>query len=214
MNAKQGAQLDWLQDVDHFFDNYAHCFPRVAGSSLRARLFEVTEELESLSFHQNCSTPDRSITVWYQRARHALEFDLMVPLVAIARLVVDDMQLDTFRRPRGRTGAEALVKVARAMAMAAQPYEAAFIEAGMPADFRAQMHDRCDEIVANRAERDRARSDASQTTMVMAELLSEGRMVVHCLDGLVRAEMAHTPNLRGVWSDVRRPPASGRRVAA
>ena len=215
MNTKQKVQLEWLRDVDHFFDNYALVFPQAAASGLRARLFVVLKELEQLRVHQLCSGPDRSITVRYRQARHALEDDLIAPLVAIARLEVDDARLlKRFRRPRSGPSADALVKLAHGMAMAAEPYEAQFIAAGMPADFRTQMYDRCYEILENRSERCQAQRSASGTTSVIAQLFVEARKLVFCLDGLVRREMAHTPSLRSVWNDVRQLRAMERRAAA
>ena len=214
MKKRQADELVWLRRIILFLRANANVLRCIERGWLLARVEELVAQLlvhRSEQVHFTLSA--RAATAGYHAARQSLAYGLLVPLVELAPLVVNDPRLmDTFKRPVHNAPAEQLIAAARAMAIAAQPYEEAFVAAGMPANFRARLGSTSAAILAALETRARFVRCCMQATSEISDKLGEARWAVRVIDSLVRAEAMNNPSLRRVWSTLRVVPAYGRRV--
>ena len=213
MNQRQTDQVKWLRGITVFLRANAHVLHRIARSALLPRLEDLVTQLgEHREEQVTASIAVRTATARYHALREALVCELIMPLVAMAQLVVKDAWLlDLFTVPPHNGRVEPFVLAARKMAAESEPYARAFTAAGMPRNFRRRLDRATTAIEAMLERRARYMCRRNAATLQISAQLRDGRLMVRVLDSLVRADAMNDPTLWAVWSTVKRAPASERR---
>ena len=216
MQQHQGNMVSSLRDIEEFLDGNAVKLAGVVQSSLKANLRDAIVELDGHAADQSGNTTEaQSSTARHRAERTALTRDLMAPIARIARVQLPGVVgIETLRMPKTRINAEQLAAAARGMAIAAAPYAATFIAAGVPADFATQLNSISDAMLGFRITRAQSIGRVSGATERLRDRLTEARRVVHAIDALVKTTLKDDPTLLASWNQVKRVRKTrGRNVA-
>jgi hypothetical protein len=206
METAQGYTLQSLRSVQAFLTHHAAALPGVVHTGTYRQLVETLATLSALVAEQAGSDLAAQGATQRQRAlRRALLRDHLTPIARIARVALSETPaLEPLRLPRGRPTAEQLAAAAHGMAEAAAPYAELFVAAGLAADFRAQLHDAADALLASLDHRARRQGQRTGATAGLRATLSAGRKLVHVLDAFVQTALVDEPALLASWAAAQR----------
>ena len=212
MRITQANRLTQLHAVLSFLDEHAASLPDTTASPARRRLDAIVADLHRHATAQEGLTiAARTETRRYQALRRALVQNHIEPIVAIARSVlVAEPGMLVFTMPRGNPPVAILVANAHGLAQAMKPLEAAFIAAGLPDDFIAQLIAAANAVDASYLVRRARRCTSGAATTGIQRGLGDARTVVRVLGVLVRKEAAADPAALAEWNAL----ASPRRLRA
>lgn len=118
---------------------------------------------------------------------------------------------DKFRRPSASISDQGLIAVANAAAADAPPFQAKFVEYGLPADF---LEDLLADIIAFQAAINAQATGRRQhvtATAALDELIERGMVIVRRLDAIVRNTFRDDPAMLAAWVSARHVERSPRR---
>lgn len=212
MRTTQANRLTQFHAVLSFLDAHAARLPDTTASPARRRLDAIVADLQrNATAQEGLTMAARTETRRYQALRRALVQDHIEPIVVVARSVlVAEPGVEVFTMLRGNPPVALLVARAHGLAGAIKPLAPAFIAAGLPDDFIAQLNRAADAVDASYMVR-RARRCSSQAATTGIQLgLGDARTVVRVLGVLVRKEAAADPAVLAEWNAL----ASPRRLRA
>jgi hypothetical protein len=212
MRTVEGQVLASLRATQTFLDERAESIPGVAGTSVRRRMDAAIADLARLIADQEASAlQGRGTTQRLRALRRVLVRDHLRPLSQIAREAELALpELAPFRMPRGRPSVERLAATARGMALAAEPYTALFVDAGLREGFLDRLVAAADAMIDAVGERAVHRVERHRATVGIRVALLQSRRAVRVFDSLVASAWADEPGLLAAWRSakrVRRVPA-------
>lgn len=212
MQSRQGNMLQSLRAVEEFLDTNAAILGDVVNTGTRRKLATVIAALDATVTEQaGNSVVAQGGTRHYKALRRALVRDHMAP---IARMAIADLpptpQVEALRMPNRNWSAARLAGAAHGMAVAAEPFRAQFVEAGMPDDFIERLTTAADAMVQSLSDRAQSRGRLSGATKGLQSTLASGRKLVGVIDALIASKLTDDPGVLAYWQKVKRV----RRVAA
>ena len=206
MQTAQGNTLQSLRAVHAFLDENAAKLAGVVNSGARQKLDDTIAQLATHASDQTGhNLAAQGATQKKAALRAALLRDHMAPIARIAAAELPaSPEVEPLKMPRGTPATETLASLAYGMAQAAAPFSAAFIAAGLPQDFVAQLTGAADAMVAAINEHTQSRGKRGGATMGLKEELSKGRKIVHVLDAFVKSALKDDPPLLANWNMVKR----------
>ena len=206
MRTHQGNLLESLRNVKTFLDLHADLLQDVVKTGSRDALLQAIADLEGYSNQQAAGTGSaRNATKHLTELRKQLIGEHMALIARIARAKLPRTpELANLRMPRGKQSDTKLATAAYEMANAATPFATVFVDAGVPADFPAQLKAAADALIGAREERSMSRVSRVTATKGLHTKLSAGRKVVHVLDVMVRRALKFEPELLAGWNQVKR----------
>ena len=217
MQTAQGNLLESLRNVKAFLDIHAEQLGSVIKTGTRTSLLEAIADLEGFGNQQAAGDgASKGATKLRAALRVALIHDRMAVVSRIGRAKLPNTpELATLKMPRGNPSDTKLAQAAYEMANAADAHAPVFVEAGLDADFAAQLKKAADAMIDARQLRSMSRVRRATATKGLKSQLSAGRKIVHVLDALVRTELRQEPALLAGWTQAKRvskvtgAPASG-----
>ena len=215
MQTSQGKTYVSLTGADAFLDENADVLAGVVDTGSRRKLKIVLAALSTHVVNQSSSAlASQGSTMTQRSLRLALTREHMAPIARIARAELPTTpEIMPLRMPRGRQSGAKLVAAAGGMAKAAAPYANVFVNAGLPADFVAQLDSAATALLTALGTHETIRGRGVTATSGMKGLLSEGRKLVHVLDAYVQIALKDNPSLLAGWNSVKRVKRVGSRVA-
>jgi len=215
MDIQQGRVLESIRAVQNFLDKHADRLGDVNKTGVRQQLDKVVTDLSGHVTSQTAHTFGGLGATRKQRAlRRALLKDHMRP---IARIATADLpptpEVQPLTMPSGKPSVALLIATARGMAAAAGRFATVFTDAGLPADFVAQLTAATDALEAARDQQTSTVSSRSGATDVLGATLQRGRRIVGVLDSLVAKALNDDPELMAGWRSAKRVRHIGRPTA-
>ena len=206
MQTAQGNLLESLRNVRTFLDLHAEKLGGVIKTGTRDELLEAITELEGFGNQQAAGAgASRSATKLRGALRSALIHESMALVSRIGRAKLPNTpELATLRMPRGNPSDTKLAQAAYEMANTADAHAPVFVEAGLDADFAAQLKKAADAMIGARQQRSMSRVSRATATKGLKSQLSAGRKIVHVLDVLVRTALRQEPALLAGWTQAKR----------
>lgn len=208
MEIRQGNILQSLKAVQRFLDDHSAQLAGIAETGARKKLDDLVITVSGTAVVQTGShLAAKSATRKLRVLTKALIDYHMAPIARIAKAELPPTpEIEHLGMPKSRETRERLVAKARGMAAEARKFEAAFIEAGLPADFIAQLEAAANALGAFLGEREQYEADRGSATDMLAERLAEARKVVDILDSFVTTRAKDDPSIRSAWKIVKRLP--------
>jgi hypothetical protein len=212
MQSRQGNMLQALRTVDNFLTTNAATLDGVVTTGARKKLADAIATLEATVNEQAGSgVIAKGGTSRFRALRTALIRDHMTPIARIARAELPPTpELSAFRLPKKEWRMERVAAAAHGMALAAEPYSAHFVTAGLPTDFIAQLKGAADAMVRSVSDRKETRGRLSGATKGLATTISSALKLVSVIDAMVTTALVDDPALLANWKVVKRV----RRVSA
>jgi hypothetical protein len=216
MEKKQNRTLETLATADEFLDAHADTLAAVNATGMRKKLHSIVEELQEFAANQGGSALAAQGTTQKHRAlRAALVRNHMAPIAGIARVELPHTpEISALRLPAPRLSSANLAHAASAMAEAAAPFASVFTDAGLPADFIAQLTTASEAMTESLRHRSQELGKRSGATSGLAARLSDGMKVLRAVDRLVHAALNDDPALLANWRAVKRVRQSTRAIGA
>jgi hypothetical protein len=201
MKSREEAVLETLRGVQRFLDDNSALLDGVSSSGARKDLDDIVAQLLGHAVNQvGGHRTSQAETAKQQQLRFALRFDHMRPIAEIARQKLRQQpEFTKLSLPPDKFKGAKLTTAARDMANAAQTYNDVFVQAGLAADFVAQLRtaaDRLDESIGVRGQSQQQRGGA--TTGLETET-TRARAAIRVLDSLVRPKLGSNASLLREW---------------
>ena len=209
MKTHQGITLETLRAIQIFLDKHAPRLGDVGKSGSRRQLDQVVEDLTAQALAQGTNaTAVRGVEKGRQLRNNLIEKHML----PIARIAAVDLprtpELAKLVVPKGAPTPEKLVAAARAMKAQATPHAQTFIDAGMPADFLAELDAAATALAMYAAGRKTSVGAGKSATQGIKDVISRGTRVITAIDGLVRKALdPHDPGdqiIRTEWKSVKK----------
>jgi hypothetical protein len=206
MNIKQGYQLQSLRSVQLFIRGHTAEVGVVIGTVPLVQLDAAVDHAESAATVQGARTRDRRgehnrQLVLERRLKH----DHLHPIVKFGRAELAGVpNFKALTPPMRNLLGVKLVQVARAVAGAARPYSARFVEGQFPADFIAQLMAAADTVQRSMDICVRQHLQRVNATKAVAEAISRGRAAVARLDARITRLVAGNAPLLEEWRVAKR----------
>ena len=206
MKKEQEHLLEALARVEDFLDsNQAVMAPVITSkahqnfSASRERLVEyMTAQVEHTRGTRAAAAVKRRLAA--QLVRHHFR-----PIAVVARRELRAAEeFAALTQPRKRPRHVALVATGYGMARAAQVHEAVFLEAGLPADFLAQLARATEALEAGITAKGRVEALRVEATAGLAKEGRVARFALRLLDTLVRSAVREDDALIDRWGKVSR----------
>lgn len=215
MNIRQGSVLESIRAVQNFLDKHADRLGEVNKTGVRKQLDQVVTDL---SGHVTSQTDHTFVGLGATRKQRALRRALLKDhMRPIARIATADLpptpEVQPLTMPEGKPSVALLIARARGMAAAADRFATVFTDAGLPADFVAQLTAATDALEAARDQQTSTLSSRSGATDVLGATLQRGRRIVGVLDSLVAKSLNGDPELMTGWRSAKRIRHTGRPAA-
>ena len=208
-NDQANAMLS-LRTVDAFLDTHADKLPGVAQSGARRRLTDTLEAARDHTTDQARSNIEaQGLTRKHRALRTTLVRDHMRPIARVARAdlsTIPDFQ--ALRLPPSGVTPSKLFAAAMGMGQVAQSNAQPFLDAGMPADFTAQLVSAAEAMMQALDTRRSLYGERHGATMGLRQTIAEGRNAVRILDAFVTTELQDDPALLANWKTIARVRAS------
>ena len=216
MRTIERKQWETLRSVPPFLDEHRDVLAAVATSPMRRRLDDTLARLAFLADEQTASAAGaRVCTQRYRERRRQLVRDHLVPLALIARTTEPPLSaLEPFHLPRGRSTAQRLATVARAMAETAASHADILTAAGLPDDFVNRMGGAADAMMAELGRRTQESARHRIATEAIRTLLAAARRIVSVLDAFVKTACEQDAGLLAGWASVTHVRRGSRRAMA
>jgi hypothetical protein len=198
--------LGALRSSQGFLDDHAVLLDEVNKSGARKTLDDVATQLTAHAVNQDAGhRQSQGETANQQALRAALRLGNMKPIAEVAKMKLRDVpNFKALTLPRSNMRGARLVATAGAMADAASGYVQVFVDAGLPADFLAQLRNAAEGLsksLAERAQNQRLRAGATEGLRAQAK---RGRSVLRLLDGLVVPKLGTDDRLLAEWRGARK----------
>jgi hypothetical protein len=206
VNSSHAAVLNTLTKVQRFLDENGTSLGTINQSGYRVILDDVVAKLSSHAANQTTSKRVGAAQTAKERVlRNALKLNHMRPIATVAAAQLSQVpDFLALKMPPKNSTSPSLVAWAALMHKAASEYTDAFIGAGLPADFLAQLQGASDLLTDAIGTRGATRSvQAGATTGLDAEA-TRGRQAVKVLDSLVEPLIAGDTALLAQWSSAKR----------
>lgn len=198
--------LNTLQRVQSFMDANAGVLGALNRSAYRRILDAVVLTLSSHAVKQTASKRRGVAETAKQRVlRNALKVNRMRPIATVAASKLRQApEFLALKMPPANTSSRRLIAAAGAMEEAAAGYIPTFLDAGLPADFLAQL--RASAAALNTSVANRGVTASSQTgaTAGLKAEAARGRDAVHVLDSLIEPLLAGDTVLLVQWKTAKR----------
>ena len=222
MQTAQGNLLESLRNVKTFLDIHAEQLGSVIKTGTRTSLLAAIADLEGFGNQQAAGDgASKGATKLRAALRVALIHDRMAVVSRIGRAKLPNTpELATLKMPRGNPSDTKLAQAAYEMANTADAHAPVFVEAGLDADFAAQLKKAADAMIGARQQRSMSRVSSATATQGLKAKLTAGRKIVHVLDALVKTALRQEPALLAGWTQAKRVskvtglPANGGPAAA
>lgn len=219
MKTHQGITLETLRAIQLFLDKYAARLGDVVKSGSRRQLDQAIADLAALALAQATNATAASGVEKAREVRRALVEKHMLPIARIAAVDLPRTpELAGLVVPKGNPTVEKLVVAANKMKQQAAPFAQIFIDAGMPADFLAELDAAANALAIYAAERKGSGAVGKSATQGIKDVISRGTRVITAIDGLVRKTLdPHMPAdqiIRTEWKSVKRVRRTASRSAA
>ena len=214
MDGVQATQLQSLRAAQQFLDAHGPQLGTINQSGARRRLDELVTRAEQCMADQVAAeVAARGETQRYQQRRRTL----LTHTTAITRIAQGELastpNVSALSMPRGNPSPAKLMAAARGMIQVAAPHAAVFTEAGMPADFLADLTAATDAVQASYDARVRRMGERRSATASLARHLREARQQLPILVGFLMSDPALDPSLLADWQASTRIPSRTRRTA-
>jgi hypothetical protein len=216
MDTRQSNMLASLHNTRAFLEENADKLGGIAKTGMRKKLDDEIAGLTTLELDQaGTMLLAKGTTQKHRALREALLRDHIGPLVGIAAVELPRTpEVEPLHMPKGRPSAESLARAAYAMAQAAAPFSEAFVAAGLPADFLAQLTGAADAMIESVRARSQTEGKRSGATAGLDAKLKAGRKIVRALDRLMASALKDDPALLSNWKAVQRVRRTARADAA
>lgn len=206
MQSRQANRLQALRAADEFLSANAAAFDAVANSGIRRRLARTIAALDAIVAEQAASTfAAQGRTSRYRALRRALIRDHMAPIACIAQAdLIPTPMVDALRMPKYNWSAARLAAAAHGMALAAAPFSADFVWAGLRPGFVQDLAAAADAMGQALTDRALSRGRVTGATTGLAETLASARRLVDAIDALLKGALVHDPALLAAWTHVKR----------
>lgn len=209
MNSTQKQALQAFKRVMSFLGEAQ------AGGSLTSHLEALGEIVERLKGHAVEQDAGLRLGRATTRKKHALQQELrlrhMRPIAALAEAVLPTLAATpgsgeevALQMPSSKLDALTLVSAAGAMAAAAAPHRATFVQRGLPADFVEQLQTAAGALDAAMTTRSEHAARRAGATAGVAADLERGRRVIRLLDALVTSQLQGDAVRLAEWRSVKR----------
>ena len=201
MKSREEAVLETLRGMQRFLDDNSALLDGVSSSGARKDLDDIVAQLLGHAVTQvGGHRTSQAETAKQQQLRLTLRFDHMRPIAEIARQKLRKQpEFTKLSLPPDKFKGAKLTTAARDMANAAEKYTDVFVQAGLAADFVAQLRtaaDLLDESIGMRGKSWQQRGGA--TTGLETET-TQARAVIRVLDSLVRPKLGGNDALLRQW---------------
>ncbi len=205
MKYRQGRVLEALHSVQAFLDKHGEQLAAINASGARKTVDAIAEELQSFAVEQDGGKRKAAGETQNQRAlRLALRF-AMRPLAAVATAKLREVpQIAALRLPSRRLRGLALVTAAHAMGDAATPHQEVFVNAGLAAEFIAQLRAAADALSESYGSRRENQTASAGATRGLLAAERRGRQALRILDTLVVPALGRDDAMLRGWRSARR----------
>lgn len=206
VQSTQSTVLNTLQRVQRFMDANADALGTLNSSQYRTVVDDVVNTLGGHAVNQAASKRIGTAETAKQRVlRNALKLNHLRPIAAVAAAQLRQVpEFGALKMPQTNATSRRLIATAGAMAAAAKSYAKTFTDAGLPADFLAQLNTAAatlDTSIANRGQT--TTNQTSATAGLNAEAV-RGRQAVKVLDSLIEPQLAGNTVLLVQWKTAKR----------
>lgn len=205
MHARQASMLATLQSVQEFLDEKKAEVAPVNESGARKALDELVARWKTQAIDQVAGADvGKGLTAQQAKLRATLRDAHMKPIAAAARARLRNVpEMHAFKLPPANTPTTRLVAIAAGMADVATKYATVFVDAGLPADFIAQLNQSAEAVSASLVGRTTSLGRSVGATVALNALMKQGANALHVLDALVRPKLADDDRLLGEWRRVK-----------
>ncbi len=211
MEAAQRKVTEKFRSIQKFLDDHAAALTHSAVAPPRKLLDDAVQQIDGFAADQLAKSTQAVQTRTLTATRVALRDHNMLQINAIAlhHLPNTVNTRAEFKLPRDNVSTDTLVTAAKAMAAAAQPYSAIFIQQGRPADFIAQLQTATQAVeTAVEAGRTGKRIRKGATSGIKSSVQA-GRAAVKLLISAVTPALKQDPQLLAEWKMVTRGASAG-----
>lgn len=208
MRHRQRQVRDTLVRVQRFLDENATALGPVNTSGARQALDAAAAQLTTHSVAQREHIIGSTGETQKQRSlRLALRNQYLGPIARVAAAKLTDVpEFSALRLPSKDLRGASLVTAANAMANAAEPYAATFIDAGLKPDFLDGLRALAREIDCSLGGRTDHLIARSASTIALRAETSKGRAALNLLDAAIQQHVPDDTQLLAEWSAARRIP--------
>lgn len=205
MHARQAAVIATLKAVQQFLDDTDAYVAPLNASGARKAIDRLVAQLRVQSIDQvSGAQMSKGLTARQKKLRAQLRNARMKPIAVIARALLRQVpEMHAFTLPPGDTPAMQLIARADGMADAASRHASVFIEAGLPADFLAQLDQATRALEGSLTSRAQSSSRSVGATAALAALVKQAIAGLNVLDTLVIPRLEDNDRLLGEWQRVR-----------
>lgn len=201
MKSREEAVLETLQGMQRFLDDNTALLDAVNSSGARKTLDDVATQLATHAVDQvGGHRTSQAETAKQRKLRLALRFNQMRAIAEIARQKLSEQPEFTKLSlpPSGFKGAK-LTAAARDMANAAEKYSDVFLQAGLAADFVAQLRAATDQLEQSLGVRRESRGQRAGATTGLRAQTTQARKAMRVIDSLVRPKLGTNEQLLREW---------------
>jgi hypothetical protein len=203
MNKTQITELTRLGQVQVFLDSNAESLHPLNDGPARVELDEIVDAIREQNAAYDAATKQsRSCTAQLRGLRWQLRVRHLAPIVAVERAKAPHVPVTSAHRvPRKNASDFTLVAEATAIATAIFKDRRMYLRAGLPEDFAEQLAAATHELQSMKDAAASHNLDSADATLMIAELVRQGRAVVRLLGALVlaRASRDHNTALAAAW---------------
>lgn len=206
MQSTHTAVLNTLTRVQRFLDTNGPTLGSINQSGYRAILDDVVTTLSAHAVTQTTTKRMSAAVVAKERVlRNALKLNHMRPIVAVAAAQLRQVpEFLALKMPPITSTSRALVAWSGAMSNAASAYTKTFVDAGLPADFLAQLQAASDALNTALTARGATKAAQRGASAGLDAEASRGRQAVKVLDSLVEPLIAGNVSLLSQWKSAKR----------
>lgn len=205
MEKLDGSILTTLQRAQRFIENHAEALGAIAASGTRRRFDDAIATISQATIDQEATKRLAMAATAKQRVlRNTLMLGHMRPIAAIAAADLRDaVECKALQVPPARTTSRHMIIAARAMADAAEPHVAVFVDGGLGVDFIAQLRAAADALDAALVERGHLVTELVGATARIKTTVSRARELLRVLDSLIQPLLAGDPSALVEWKSAR-----------
>ena len=201
MKSREEAVLETLQGMQRFLDDNTALLGAVNSSGARKTLDDIATQLATHAVDQfGGHRTSQAETAKQRQLRLSLRSDQMRPIAEIARQKLRAQpEFTKLSLPPSRFKGAKLTAAARDMANAAQTYTDVFVQAGLAADFVAQLRAAADRLDQSLGVRRESRGQRAGATTGLQAQTTEARKIIRVIDSLVRPKLDTNEPLLRAW---------------
>ena len=204
MDARQIRKFGTLRGARSYLDANPDVAAPVNASGTRKTLDDAIDRLTSAEVSQDAARNQlKGQTAQIDGLRNDLRSNHMRPIADVAKAnFASQPNFIAFKLPDIQIKTERLLTAAREMSAAAAPHTATFVDAGLPADFIAQLDAATAALAKAFDDRRLARSARVGATSDIAATLRQGRHAVRVIDAIMSRTLKGDAKALGTWKNV------------